>query len=300
LAVDDAEDLVRSGMRKLAEARAKRPAPAVDNTIYTGWSAMMASAMLEAGAFLDRPELDRHALLTLDRLFRDAADPAGGVRHAVGGAIGGLLEDQVHLAAAALDAFEATGDRAWRDRAVELMDRVWDDFRAPEGGLRDRRETGGEGFLPQPITPAVDAPTPSPNGVAGLVLARLAEHTGDARWTARRDELLGAFGGGLSDLGLHGATLLRAADWALAPATHIVIVAAADDRGQALRRAARVAYRPRKVVTPLAPGGSADGLPAPVRAMLDGQGPRAYVCVGPECRAPVDEPAALLELLALP
>jgi len=294
----DVDELVGSGLRKLAEARALRAAPAIDRTIYTGWTAMMASAMLEAGAFLDRPDLDRHALATLDRLFRDAADPEGGVRHALGGAISGLLEDQVHLAAAAIDAFEATGDRTWLDRASGLMDHVWERYRAPDGGLRDRRDAGGEGFLPHAIVPVVDAPTPSPNGVAGLALARLAEHTGDLRWATRRDELLGAFGGGIADLGLHGATLIRAADWALSPATHVVVVAAADHCGQALRRAARVAYRPRKVVTLLAPGAPGDDLPAPVRAMLDGQAPRAYVCVGSACRAPVANPAALLDLMA--
>ena len=297
---DDDAELVRNGLGKLAEARARRPAPAVDRTTYTGWSAMMASAMLEAGAFLDRPDLDRQALQALERLFREAADPEGGVRHALGGAIGGLLEDQVHLAAAAIDAFEATGDRAWLDRALGLMEHVWERYRAPDGGLRDRRDTGGAGFLPHPIVPVVDAPTPSPNGVAGLALARLAEHTGDARWSARRDELLGAFGGGIADLGLHGATLIRAADWALSPATHVVVVAAADQRGRALRRAARVAYRPRKVVTLLEPGARADGLPAPVRAMLDGKAPRAYVCVGQACQAPVSDAAALLERLVVP
>jgi uncharacterized protein YyaL (SSP411 family) len=297
---DEAEVLLRSGTRKLAEVRAKRPVPAVDRTIYTCWSAMMASAMLEAGAFLGREDLDRQALATLGRLFREAGDPDGGVRHAVGGPIGGLLEDQVHLAAAAIDAFEATGDRAWLDRATGLMDHVWERYRAAEGGLRDRRETRGEGLLPQPVVPGLDAPTPSPNGVAALALGRLAAHTGDQRWTLRRDQLLAAFGGGVADLGLHGATLLRAADWALAPATHIVVVAASDPRGQPLRRAARAAFRPRKVVTLLEPGASPHGLPAPVRAMLDGQAPRAYVCVGATCRAPVSDADALLELLAAP
>ncbi|HET7038777.1 MAG TPA: hypothetical protein VFH97_02755, partial [Gemmatimonadales bacterium] len=296
----ETEALVRSGMGKLAEARARRPAPAVDRTIYTGWSAMMASAMLEAGALLDRADLDRHALVTLERLLAETADPAGGVRHAVGGSVGGLLEDQVHLAAAALDAFEATGKRRWLAQAVALADHVWDRYRGSRGGLRDRREAAGQGFLPHEIVSAVDAPTPSPNGVAALVLARLAEHTGDPRWTERRDELLGAFGGGLGDLGLHGATLLRAADWALAPATHVAVVAHPDEAGRALRRAARMAYRPRKVVTLLEPGAPAEALPAPLRAMVTERVPRAYVCVGPQCHAPVDDPAALLELLAAP
>jgi uncharacterized protein YyaL (SSP411 family) len=297
---DEAERLVAAGLVKLAEARGARPAPAVDRTIYTGWSAMMASAMLAAAALLDAPELDQHALATLERLFTDAADPEGGVRHAVGGPVSGLLEDQVHLANAALDAFEATGDAGWRTRAAGLMDHVWDRYRAPGGGLRDRRAQDGEGFLSQPVVPAVDAPTPSPNGVAALVLGRLAEHTAEPRWASRRDELLGAFGAGIADLGLHGATLLRAAEWALEPAAHVVVVAGDDPAGRALRLAARRGYRPRKVLTLLRPGAPAGGLPAPVRAMLDGQVPRAYLCVGTSCRPPVADGPALHQLLRTP
>ena len=293
----DAATLVESGIRKLADARARRAAPFVDRAVYTGWSAMLASAMLAAGAFLARSGIDRHALATLERLFRDAADPDGGVRHGIGSAVTGILEDQVQLADAALDAYEATGARAWLDRAAALMEHVWGTYRAADGGLLDRAPRGGEGMLSHGVKPVLDAPTPSPNGVAVTAVARLAEHTGHPSWRDRRDDLLGAFGGGLADLGLHGAALLLGADWARHPVTHVVVVAPAGPDGDALRRAARVAYRPRKVVTLLAPGSRAAGLPAPVQAMLDGAAPRAYVCVGTECLAPTESADGLLQLL---
>ncbi len=289
--------LVDSGARKLADARGRRAAPFIDRAVYTGWSAMLASATLAAGAFLARPGIERHALATLDRLFRDAADGDGGVRHGIDSAVTGILEDQVHLADAALDAYEATGARLWLDRAAALMEHVWTVYRADDGGLLDRAPRGGEGMLGHRVKPVLDAPTPSPNGVAVALLARLAEHTGHASWRDRRDDLLGTFGGGLADLGLHGAALLLGADWALNPATHVVVVAPAGPDGDALRRAARVAYRPRKVVTLLAPGDPAAGLPPPVQAMLDGATPRAYVCVGTECLAPTDSADGLLHLL---
>jgi uncharacterized protein YyaL (SSP411 family) len=294
---DEVAALVAAGSRKLADARGSRTAPFVDRAIYTGWSAMMASAMLAAGAHLNRAALDRHALATLDRLFRETADGAGGLRHAIGSAVTGILDDQVHVADAALDAYEATGERVWLERAAALMEHVWTHYRADDGGLLDRAARDGEGMLSRSIKPVLDAPTPSPNGVAVTAFARLAEHTGQPTWERRRDELLGAFGGGLDDLGLHGAALLLGADWALNPATHVVVVAQAGPPGDALRRAARVAYRPRKVVSLLTPGAPTGGLPAPVQAMLDGAAPRAYVCVGTECQAPVDSAAALLELL---
>ena len=293
--------LLRSGREKLLEARAARPTPFVDTTLYTGWSALMASAMLQAGAYLERAELDGHALLTLERLWREAATPdlAGGVRHAVGSDVSGILEDQVHVAQAALDAYEATGDRDWLDRAERLMAHVMSEYRGDDGALLDTpRERGGEGFLSQEITPIQDSPTPSPNGVAGIVLSRLAALTGREEWRSYRDDLLEAVAGAAESLAIFGAALIRAIDWAVMPVTHVVIVGGTDEASTALALTARRVYRPRKVLTRLAPGAPAAHLPEHLRAMVDRSAPRAYVCAGLQCAAPVDHPMALAHTLA--
>ncbi len=294
--------LLESGRAKLREARARRQAPAVDTTVYTGWSALMASALLEAAAYLPRPDLEQHALATLERIFQEGGerDAAGGVDHALGGAHIRLLEDQVQVAGGALDALEATGDPRWRERAIALARYVWSAFAAEDGGLYDLpRNQAGEGFLTQRLKPIQDAPVPSGNGMAAILAARLAEHTGDAAWRERLERLLGAFAGSLSDLSLYAATMLRAVDWHLHPAAHVVIVGAADDAtAQNLALAARRTYRPRKVLTRVAPGGGGANLPAPVRAMLDGEAPRAYVCAGQACAAPTADPAELAATLS--
>jgi uncharacterized protein YyaL (SSP411 family) len=294
--------LLESGRRKLGEARARRTAPSVDTTVYTGWSAMLASALLEAAAYLARPDVEQHALATLERLFTDAADRdgAGGVRHAIGGADTRVLEDQVQVACGALDAFEVTGDARWLARALALARYVWAEFTGDDGGLTDiPRHHGGEGFLLQRLKPAQDAPAPSGNGVAGILAARLAEHTGDPEWRARLERLLAAFGGSLAGLSLSTATLLRAADWYLHPAAHVVIVGSAEDAtARQLSLAARRTYRPRKVLTRLLPGGDISSLPAPLRAMLDGNAPRAYLCAGQACAAPTSNPADLAATIA--
>lgn len=293
------EQLLASGRAKLRAARAQRPTPFVDRTVYTGWSAMMASAMLEACGVLDLPDLERHALVTLERLFTEAADPGGGLRHAVGNDVTGILDDQVQAANAALDAYEATGVRSWLDRSALLMDHVWQHYRAGDGGLLDTpRDRGGEGFLQQPFKPVQDSPTPSPNSVAGIVLCRLAEHTGEDSWRTRCHELLEAFAGGAPDLAVFAATLLRAIDWAVSTPTHVVVVTDGGERGAALHRVARRCYRPRKVLKLLAPADRAGALPEPLRAMLDGSAPRAYVCAGTACAEPTGDPERLAEVLA--
>lgn len=292
--------LLRSGSEKLLRARAARPTPYVDTTLYTGWSALMASAMLEAGAHLGRAELDAHALLTLERLLREAATPdlAGGMRHAVGSDVSGILEDQIYVAHAALDAYEATGERRWLDRAERLMAHVVSEYRGDDGALLDTpRERGGEGFLNQEITPIQDSPTPSPNGTAGIVLSRLAELTGREEWRSYRDDLLEALAGAAEQLAIFGAALIRAIDWAVMPVTHVVIVGGADEGTVALGLTARRVYRPRKVITRLAPGAPTEHLPEHLHAMVGGSAPRAYVCSGLQCAAPVETAEALAHTL---
>jgi uncharacterized protein YyaL (SSP411 family) len=294
--------LLASGVRKLQAARGARPAPFVDTTVYTGWSAMLASALLEAGALLDRPDVERHALLSIERLFREASDPSGLVRHTLGGDAAAplVLEDQAQLAAAALDAFELTGESAWLHRARALAARVWERFATDDGTLLDRpRDADGHGFLSQPLTPIQDAPAPSGNGVAALLAARLAEHTGEPVWRERLERLLDAVAGGLVALSLYAATLLRGVDWRLHPAMHVVLVGEAEDpASRALLRAARRAYRPRKLITRLAPGAVPTSLPPPLQAMLDGTTPRAYVCADTACAAPTADPDELAVTIA--
>ena len=282
--------------RKLRQARDARSTPFVDRTIYTGWNAMMVSAVLRAGAFLDRAALDDHALRTLDRIFREAGRGPG-LAHALGSDVHGILDDQVLAANAAIDAYEATGTRDWLDRAETLMRHVGDTYAAPDGGLWDRAGEGGEGFLVEKLIATQDAPTPSGNGVAAIAMARLAEHTGDAAWGEARRVLLDATAGNLADLGMHAATMLMALGWSHHPATHIVVVAEDDDAGRALRRAARVVYGPRKVVTLRGPTADDRGLPPAVQAAMDGGAPRAYICEGARCHPPVDSADALFEVL---
>jgi hypothetical protein len=284
-------DLERA-QAKLLAARAERPAPFVDRTRYTNWNAMMASAMLRAGDVLGDAAARAHALRTLARMREERlADDA--VAHTPGG-IAGLLDDQVQLASAALDAHEATGEDGWLDWAARLMDRVWADYWDSEaGGLFDtaRRRGPEQGLLPARAKPVQDAPTPSPNGVAGVVVARLHEHTGEARWRERGAALVAAFAGRAAELGLYAAAYLLAVDWHLSPATHLVVVGEPGDPvADRMHADALATFVPRRSVRRLVPGDTATrALPPAMAGMAAaGQAPRAYACTGASCRAPAD------------
>jgi uncharacterized protein YyaL (SSP411 family) len=289
-----AERLLQSAREKLRAGRAERTAPFVDRTRYTGWNAMMAAAVLRAGTVLDDVWAQRHALRTLERIRGESAEPDA-VAHTPGG-VGGLLEDQVQAAAAALDAYESTGDAAWLAWAEGLMERVWRDYRdAQSGGLYDRAEAaGGEGLLGSRIKPVEDAPTPSANGVAALVCARLAELSGHEVWRARAAELLGAFAARAGALGLHGATYLLALDHYLSQPTHLVVVGAPDDPvANRMHRMALATYAPRRTVQRLRAYADRSALPPAIAGMLGRSSDAAgYLCVGTSCSAPADSEAS--------
>jgi uncharacterized protein YyaL (SSP411 family) len=194
-----------------------------------------------------------------------------------------MLDDNVQSAAAFLDAYEATGEQQWLDRAIEVMNYCATAHVDGTGGYFDiaRQDSEGTAYLATRAKPVQDAPTPSPNGVAALVLARLWALTDKPEWRARLERQLEAFAGTARELSLHGSTLLRAVDWAVHPVTRIEVAGPrGDGPACALHLRALQTYRPRTVV---------------VRTIAER--PAATVCVGTSCSLPVVTPEKLTELL---
>ena len=290
---EETELLLRSAQAKLRLERTRRQAPFVDRTRYTNWNAMMASAMLRAGAVLQDEWAGGHGLLTLQRLRQESSE-GDAVAHTPGG-ITGLLDDQVQVAAAALDAYELTGRRDWLEWAERLMERTWSEYwDEKEGGLfdtaRGRRDEAG--LLPARAKPIQDTPTPSPNGVAGIVARRLYELTANPLWAERAAALTDAFAGRAAELGLYAATYLLAVDWRLNPITHFVVVGHSHQpEVQAMHRLSLAIFVPRGVVQLLAPEESAgQALPPALQGMVAaGQSPRGYACTGTTCSQPAGD-----------
>ena len=283
---------------RLRAARDARPAPFVDPTPYAGWNAMLAGALIQAGPMIDEPWAQPAGLAALT-VLRGRQSDADTVAHAPGG-VTGLLEDPVHAAAAAVDAWEAIGDVAWLEWAERLLDRVWIDHWDDAGGLLDRpRHQAGEGFLVTRAKPIQDSPNASPNGVAAVTCARLYEHTRSTRWQERHRDLVRAFAGLGPDIGLFASTWLLAADWLQHPAVHLVVTGPAGDAtADALHRESLAAFVPRRVAARVTPGAPARSVPPALDALARGAATvRAVVCIGDRCLAPVTAPAEWRERL---
>jgi uncharacterized protein YyaL (SSP411 family) len=279
----DAEwPVLRRAIKRLKAARDQRTAPFVDRTAYVNWNAMMAGAFLQAGAVLDRPECNEVALKVLERIWSSAWDEKGGMSHVLGRPEPrGMLDDNVQAAAAFLDAYEATGESSWLERATRVMNYCATAHADDTAGYFDIATTNGTAYLATRAKPVQDAPTPSPNGVAALVLARLWALTDKPEWRERLDRQLAAFAGGARELSLYGSTLLRAVDWAVHPITRIEVRGPrGDGPACAMHLLALQTYRPRKVV---------------VRTVAELAA--ATVCVGTTCSLPVTTPEQLARLL---
>jgi uncharacterized protein YyaL (SSP411 family) len=302
-------EILRRAKAKMLQARAQRPTPFVDPTIYASWNGMMISAFLEAYRVLDLEAARDRALLTLDVLLAKSYDPQKGMYHSLADGqarIEGLLDDQIFMAAALLDAYEVTGARRYFDSALELMEttlrRFWDER---EGGFFDtaRDLEQRRGRLDVPHKPFQDSPTPSGNSMAVLVLDRLAALAARPDFREKAEAILNLFAAKAKDYGLFAATYGLALSHHLrAPLEIVVVGPARDEQTRALLRAAYQSLRAGKHVLALEPEEvKARNLPQGLAATLpnlplDGV-PVALVCSGTTCQPPAQTPEALAEAL---
>ena len=173
-----------------ARARAARPAPAVDRTLLSAANAAMVSAAIRAARVMDDEGLRTFALKSLERVVLRHYRPGGGVAHCVedGEDVRGLLDDQIAMASAHLDAFDATGDVVHEMMAEELARQAVIACRDPQGGGFFDRAVGNDdvGLLRRPLKPFVA------NCEAARMLRRLAIVSGEREFTTLADEALAA------------------------------------------------------------------------------------------------------------
>src|SRR5690606_4471658 len=91
----EAESILDRIATRLKEARDARPRPYVDETVYAGWTALVASGHIAAARYLGLEEAGAAGLRALERIMTEAFHPDVGVAHRVGDTGGeGYLEDQ--------------------------------------------------------------------------------------------------------------------------------------------------------------------------------------------------------------
>ena len=308
----DADNVVTMKLQaesKMLKARAERPTPFVDKTMYVSWNAMFISAYLEASRILFNQGLAEDcrafALKTMDRMLREAWSENKGFAHRIGGPpLDASLDDQVFAVLALLDGYEATLDEKYFRAAERTMDITIEKYGDTErGGFFDRSSDAPPmGGLDVRRKPFQDSPTPGANSVAAIALIRMHAFTNDAKYQQWAEKTLEAFAGIAPQYGMFAATYgLAATLFAHHPAQVVIVGPANDETANSLEAAANSVFRFGKSVLRIAPGVTPASLPLALRETLPHL-PKdkalALVCSGNTCFPPASDPDQLKALLA--
>ncbi|MFA6133598.1 MAG: thioredoxin domain-containing protein [Phycisphaerae bacterium] len=293
---------IEQGRRLLQAARARRPAPGVDKTVFADINGMMIDAFLTCHERLGEGPAREVAIATLDHLLDTLRDERGVFAHyRQGGTLMnvGLLADQAWMARAALHAFAVTGEEKYLQAATKLGRYI--------AGLAT--DFGALAGSPQPSTPGPAATRPavgwedsagrSPASLAVSVLLDLGHWAGDDTLSAAATTAAESFAGGVKrDWALFLAGYTLALEHVLHGPRSILVVGPKGDRTAAnLLSAAR-----REML----PGGwtlAIDPSQEPQRRRLEQWGHAwpahavAYVCHGKACLAPAQSVSQLSQRL---
>jgi hypothetical protein len=311
---------------KLLVARAQRPTPFIDRTLYTGWNAMAVSAYFDAARVLRMDTAREFALLTLNRLLDeawapDSGDGAENLYHVIAYSdglapaekIAGTLDDYAFTVHACMDAWFATGNMNFYRVAVKLADamiaRFYDGRAGDEvaGGFYDAAapEPGAAvlGALTARRKPLQDSPTPAGNPTAAAALLRLETLSGTQQYREIAEDTLANFAGIVEHFGLYAGSYGLALERLLLAPLQVVIVGAGPEAFR-LEATAIARFGVNKTVMRFAPAqlvpeGIPEGLaetllqvPAPVGAEV-----WALVCRGRTCLPPITSAEELLAAL---
>ena len=191
----EADEVLMTKQRgTLLAQRDKRVKPARDDKILTDANGLAIRAIAFAGSAFDRPEWISAAASAFDSVVA-RMDNKGVLSHAAfHGTIlsPGVAADYVHMAEAALQLYESTGEKRYVEMARKWVDTMdasfWDTLR------------GGYFFTANDAEKLVvraraifDLAAPSANGAMLSVLTRLALITGEDQYGLRAQNILQAF-----------------------------------------------------------------------------------------------------------
>jgi uncharacterized protein YyaL (SSP411 family) len=269
----------------------------LDDKILAAWNGLMIAAFARAGRVFDSAAhvtTARRAAAFLRERMWDAATRTL-YRRARGNdvSIAGYAEDHACLVWGLLELFQADGDAAWLEWAIELQRRqdelFWD---ADAGGWFST--TGNDPSVIVRMKEDYDGAEPSASSIAVGNLVVLAHLTGDPLWRERVERTLGGAAARLQGAGRSVPWMLAGLSAWHAGIQQIVLVGPRDDDHlRAMAAAVARRYLPFAITVIVEPGAAQARLAtsAPFLGhltMKDGK-PTAYVCRDFACRRPTTE-----------
>ncbi|MFQ5845220.1 MAG: thioredoxin domain-containing protein, partial [Planctomycetota bacterium] len=287
--------ILARAVRRMYEAREKRPKPMTDTKVLTGWNGLMISGLCRAYQMLGERE-HLAAARSAGRFVRRRLTGSDGRlrrRWREGEAAhDAVLDDYAYVIAAYLDLYECTFETAWLEEALRLSRLTLDLFHDEKGGAFFYTARDAEQLLARGKQ-AFDNARPSGNAVMAMNLLRISELTGDPAGRSRARRTIDTFGTQVTGNSLGFGAMLNALDFAQ-PGTREIFIAGPPDH-PATRALVEAVWRnpdPNRVLALVRPGLDELLPPARGRVPVDGK-PAAYVCRNFTCDAPTTNPEDL-------
>ncbi|MEO6771789.1 MAG: thioredoxin domain-containing protein [Kofleriaceae bacterium] len=296
----DEEDQLAEFRGKLLAVRAARVRPGTDDKVLAAWNGLAITGLLAAWrATGHAPALAlalRVAAFLRDRMIDSSAATATVKRvhhEGVTKDLEGTLDDYAFCADALLELAEATGERAWWDLGARLVATIRQRFVEDRDGVVGfYLSPAGEALLVHRPESHHDSAIPAGAAIATRALLRLGLVAGDAEALALAERYLAQRLTGTTGVNAWATSaLIGALDLYLH--AKVCVVTAGDGR-EALLAAARHAYAPTLCIAG----------PWAQPSILEAKNPapnaraRAFVCSGPTCSPPTDDPAELSAAVA--
>jgi uncharacterized protein YyaL (SSP411 family) len=291
----DTEARLASMRAKLLARRASRIRPGFDDKVLADWNGLMIASLANAADAFQRSDWLEAAKTAFD-FVRVRMERNGRLFHAYrAGATSApaTASDYANMIGAALALANVTGEPGYIAKAQDWARVLDQHYWSEEFGGYYLAADDTVDLIVRPLN-AQDEATPNANGVMVSNLVALYLWTGEERNLARAERVAKTFSSAAIENIFAYSSLLGGVLDLLAPA-HIVIVAPQGDDANPLRQALRHVSLPGAVVQGIrevneVPASS----PAHGKSAINGKA-TAYVCIGPQCSAPVTEPSALIE-----
>jgi uncharacterized protein len=295
-------DLKEDSWRSLLfTARQIRERPSLDDKVLASWNGLAIAGLAIAGARLgDGALLDQARGVA--QFVRTRLRHEGGLWSVWKGGQAknpGTLEDWAFVGDGLLELWQATGETPWLMGAIDAAQQILTRFTEPENPVlrfSDKSRTD----LFANVAPLHDNATPSGNGVAARLFAKLALLTGDEGFRNAAERIVRASGDAFARHPRSYSSLLDA--WRILSPVALMIHLSGNPTNPAYQEMKAIVQRGPHLPDLLVLGDD-QALPGALQQGFAGEHPvsstpTTWVCRGTECLAPITSVEELRKVLA--
>jgi uncharacterized protein YyaL (SSP411 family) len=292
------EDAVRAQLRRMAdrlfEVREQRVHPERDDKVLTAWNGLMIQGMAGAGRLLQKEAYIESAAsaasFVQQHLWRNGrllATCKDGRSH-----LNAYLDDYAFMLAGLLELLQARWQSEWLEWAITLADRIIELFEDGESGGYFFTSHDHEKLILRSKSYADEA-IPAGSGIAALALQRLGYLIAEPRYLESTEKCLKAAWQGINQAAISHCTMLDALHEHLQPPRMIILRGNANDLAQwlSLSRGRFLSETHIYAIEDTAE------LPSQLADKSAADKPRAYLCRGLQCEAPLESLPEWQELI---